>query len=57
MYLCDIFSAPANLSGVPSIAFPSGKTENNLPFSIQFMATHWNEEALFDIGKKFESLK
>jgi len=57
MYLCDIFSAPANLSGVPSIAFPSGKAENNLPFSIQFMATHWNEKALFYIGKKFESIK
>lgn len=57
MYLCDIFSAPANLSGVPSIAFPSGKTKSGLPFSIQFMATHWNEEALFDIGKKFEALK
>src|SRR3989338_1819308 len=24
MYLCDIFSATANLSGVPSIALPSG---------------------------------
>lgn len=57
MYLCDIFSAPANLSGVPSIAFPSGKTKNGLPFSIQFMAKHWNEDALFDIGKKFEALK
>lgn len=57
MYLCDIFSAPANLSGVPSIAFPSGKTDNDLPFSVQFMAKHWNEKALFDIGKKFEELK
>jgi aspartyl-tRNA(Asn)/glutamyl-tRNA(Gln) amidotransferase subunit A len=57
MYLCDIFSAPANLSGVPSIAFPSGKTKDDLPFSVQFMATHWNEEALFDVGKKFEELK
>ena len=57
MYLCDIFSAPANLAGVPSIALPSGKTVKNLPLSIQFMATHWNEDALFDVGKKFEALK
>ena len=57
MYLCDIFSAPANLAGVPSIALPSGKNNNNLPYSIQFMADHRAEKLLFDIGKKFESIK
>ncbi|MBP6060735.1 MAG: Asp-tRNA(Asn)/Glu-tRNA(Gln) amidotransferase subunit GatA [Candidatus Pacebacteria bacterium] len=56
MYLCDIFSAPANLAGVPSIAMPSGKTEDGLPFSIQFMAPHFREDALFEVGKKFESI-
>lgn len=56
MYLCDIFSAPANLAGVPSIALPSGKTKDNLPLSIQFMAPHFCEEALFNIGKKFEEI-
>lgn len=57
MYLCDIFSAPANLVGVPSIALPSGFNKNGLPFSIQFMAPHFREDLLFDIGKKFEALK
>lgn len=57
MYLCDIFSAPANLSGVPSMALPSGETKEGLPLSIQFMATHFNEDALFEIGKKFESIR
>lgn len=57
MYLCDIFSAPANLAGVPSIALPSGNTKEGLPMSIQFMATHFNEEALFKIGKKFEEIR
>ncbi len=56
MYLCDIFSAPANLSGVPSIALPSGRTPKGLPFSIQFMAPHFCEESLFEVGKKFETL-
>ncbi len=57
MYLCDIFSAPANLAGVPSIALPSGMTQGNLPLSIQFMAPHWREDALFEIGKKFEIIR
>lgn len=54
MYLCDIFSAPANLAGVPSIAIPSGKTEDGLPLSFQFMAPHFREDLLFTIGKEFE---
>ena len=56
MYLCDIFSAPANLAGIPSIAIPSGKTSAGLPLSFQFMAPHFAEEKLFAIGKKFEEL-
>ncbi len=56
MYLCDIFSAPANLSGIPAVALPSGKTEDGLPLSIQFMAPHFCEDRLFDIGKKFETM-
>ena len=55
MYLCDIFSAPANLSGIPSIALPSGFTDDGLPLSIQFMAPHWGEDALFAVGRQFEN--
>jgi aspartyl-tRNA(Asn)/glutamyl-tRNA(Gln) amidotransferase subunit A len=57
MYLCDIFSAPANLAGVPSLAVPSGKTETGLPLSVQFMSAHFEENALFRVGKKLESLQ
>jgi len=57
MYLCDIFSAPANLSGVPSIALPSGKNKEGMPFSIQFMAPHFREDLLFEVGKKFEEIR
>ena len=57
MYLCDIFAAPANLTGIPAIAIPSGKDKNGLPLSIQFMASHFCENSLFEIGKKFEILK
>ena len=57
MYLCDIFSAPANLAGVPSMALPSGKTLEGLPFSIQFMAPHFSEKILFEVGKKFEIIR
>ena len=57
MYLCDLFNAPANLTGTPSIAVPSGFGEEGLPFSVQFTASHWKEDMLFEIGKKFENIR
>ena len=57
MYLCDIFAAPANLTGIPAIALPSGFSQEGLPLSIQFMAPHFAEEKLFEIGKKFEIIR
>jgi aspartyl-tRNA(Asn)/glutamyl-tRNA(Gln) amidotransferase subunit A len=57
MYYSDIFSAPANLSGAPAIALPTGTTREGLPLSIQFTAPHWQEENLFILGKKLETLR
>ena len=57
MYLCDIFAAPANIAGIPAIALPSGFTNKGLPLSIQFMVSHFKENDLFEIGKKFEEIR
>lgn len=57
MYYSDIFSAPANLSGAPAIALPSGVTRDGLPLSIQLTAPHWREDSLFTLGKQFETLR
>src|SRR5260221_37711 len=43
MYLTDIFAATANLSGIPSIAIPSGKTKNGLPLGFQLMGPRFGE--------------
>src|SRR2546430_15413858 len=47
MYLSDIFTAPANLVGIPAIAVPSGFSREGLPLSLQIMAPHFRERALF----------
>jgi aspartyl-tRNA(Asn)/glutamyl-tRNA(Gln) amidotransferase subunit A len=54
MYMSDIFSAPANLSGCPAIALPSDK-EGNFYHSIQITAPWWGEDHLFTISKAWES--
>jgi aspartyl-tRNA(Asn)/glutamyl-tRNA(Gln) amidotransferase subunit A len=57
MYLTDIFTVPANLTGVPAISVPAGtvnREDRALPIGIQFMAPHNGEERLFDVALKFE---
>ena len=60
MYMEDIFTGVANMTGLPAMSVPSGFTEvegKNLPLGIQFMAPHGREDLLFEVGKKFESIK
>lgn len=54
MYLSDIFTVPANISGVPAISIPNGTNSEGLPLDIQFIAPHFGEPLLFEVGKKYE---
>jgi len=54
MYLSDIFTVPANISGMPAISIPSGLSSEGLPLGMQFMGPHFSEQMLFEVGKKFE---
>ena len=56
MYLADVFSAPANLSGSPSISLPLARTAAGLPTSVQITAPRWADESLFVLGKAFEQI-
>ncbi len=47
MYLEDIFTLPANLAGVPGIAFPVGFDQKGLPVGMQLMGAHFREDLLF----------
>lgn len=54
MYYSDVFSAPANLSGCPAIAVPTGLTPEGLPTSIQITAPRWADDELFSLAQIFE---
>jgi len=58
VYLEDIFTVPANLSGIPALSVPMGtvtRTQSQLPVGIQFMAGHDNEAVLFSAGFAVEN--
>jgi len=57
MYLCDIFTTPANIAGLPAISIPSGFSSSGLPFGFQFNGPLFSDDSLFKIGKKFEEIK
>lgn len=52
MYLEDIYTVQANLTGLPAISIPLGKHENGLPFGIQIMTTKFNEAKLLAFAKQ-----
>jgi len=56
LYLMDIYSAPASLSGLPALAVPSGFTKNDLPVGIQIIGPRWSEEMLFEVGELYQKL-
>jgi aspartyl-tRNA(Asn)/glutamyl-tRNA(Gln) amidotransferase subunit A len=53
MYLEDLFTVPANISGMPALVVPYAKGKTNLPLGMQFMADDCKEGNLFDIAKIF----
>jgi aspartyl-tRNA(Asn)/glutamyl-tRNA(Gln) amidotransferase subunit A len=46
MYLSDIYTVTANLSGVPSLSLPCGSTPAGLPVGLQVMTNQFEESAI-----------
>ena len=47
MYLSDIFTVHANLSGIPAISIPIRNHSNGMPIGLQLSAKKFDESALF----------
>jgi len=53
MYMADIFTVLASLTGIPAVAVPLGNNIEGLPLSIQLMARHFHEEVLLSLAHEF----
>ncbi len=53
MYMADLYTAPANLVGIPAISIPCGFSRN-LPVGLQLMANSFEEDKLFEVAYKYE---
>jgi len=56
MYLEDIFTLPANLAGVPGLAFPVGFDSQGLPIGIQLMGPHFQEDVLLGAAHAYQQV-
>jgi aspartyl-tRNA(Asn)/glutamyl-tRNA(Gln) amidotransferase subunit A len=56
MYLEDVFTLPANLAGVPGLAFPVGFDSAGLPIGMQLMGRHFGEETLFRAAHAYQKV-
>lgn len=55
MYLSDVFTAPANLAGIPAISVPAGVSAAGLPIGLQFLSPHFGEALLLRAAQAMES--
>ena len=56
MYLSDIFTAVANLAGVPAVSIPCGRSQMGLPIGVQLVAKPLAEPTLLKAAHRLETL-
>ena len=54
MYLADVFTVSANLSGLPAISIPCGMSAECLPIGLQFTGRAFDEATLLRAADAFE---
>jgi aspartyl-tRNA(Asn)/glutamyl-tRNA(Gln) amidotransferase subunit A len=54
MYLNDIFTIAADLTGVPAISIPCGFTRGGLPIGLHLQANHFDEARLLDVAHRYQ---
>ena len=55
MYLSDIYTVSANLSGVPAISVPCGLSSDGLPIGLQLVGNFWSEGDLLNMAHTYET--
>jgi aspartyl-tRNA(Asn)/glutamyl-tRNA(Gln) amidotransferase subunit A len=56
MYLEDVFTLPANLAGVPGIAFPVGFDDQRLPIGMQLMGRSFQEDVILKMAHAYQQV-
>lgn len=52
MYLEDLYTVQASVSGIPAISIPAGQDQDGLPIGVQIMSSHFAEEKLLAFSQQ-----
>lgn len=56
MYLNDIFTIAANLTGAPALSIPCGFDRNGLPIGLQIQGDYFAEAAILNIAHRYQQV-
>jgi aspartyl-tRNA(Asn)/glutamyl-tRNA(Gln) amidotransferase subunit A len=54
MYLADIFTVTANLTGICGVSIPCGETKERLPIGLQILGKHFDEGTILRVANAVE---
>ena len=56
-YLADVYTVPANLTGMPAMSLPCAMHSTGLPIGVQLTAALFQEKTLFRVGAAWEQIR
>jgi len=56
MYLNDIFTIAADLTGAPALSIPCGFTQDGLPIGLQIQGNYYDEARVLDVAHRFQQV-
>jgi aspartyl-tRNA(Asn)/glutamyl-tRNA(Gln) amidotransferase subunit A len=57
MYLADVFTVSANLSGLPGVSLPCGLDSQGLPIGLQLMGRAFDESGMLRVAAAYEDAR
>lgn len=57
MYLSDVYTAGANLAGLPAISVPCGRDQNGMPVGMQFIGDCFQEKKIIQAAYAYEQIR
>lgn len=57
MFLADLYTVQASVSGIPAISIPFGEDAGGMPIGVQIMSSHFSEEKLLAFSHQILSRK
>ena len=55
MYTGDVYTAVANLAGLPALALPCGYSKTNMPIGMQFIGRAFDEQTILSAGIAYQT--